>query len=148
MFKEEKINFKKMFIEIIETMVGALIMAFGIALFLLPNQLSSGGLSGLATIAYYLLKIPMGTTIIILNIPLYIFAIYKMGRNFFIKSVIGMLSLSFFIDLLDKLTPLTDDRFLACIYGGIIIGLRNSNYIKSRQFNRWIRYNKLYYKRI
>ena len=148
MFKEEKINLRKMSIEIIETIIGAFIMAFGVALFLLPNQLSSGGLSGVATIIYYLLDIPMGTTIIVLNVPLYVFAIYKMGKSFFIKSVIGMLALSVFIDLLDRLTPLTDDRFLACIYGGIIIGLRNSNYIKSRQFNRWIRYNKLYYKRI
>lgn len=132
MFKEENINIKRIIIEIIETIVGAVIMAFGISLFLLPNQLSSGGLSGIATIVYYLLNIPMGTTIIVLNIPLFAFAMYKMGKSFFIKSVIGMLALSFFIDLLDRLTPLTDDRFLACIYGGIIIGLRNGNYIKSR----------------
>ena len=132
MVKEEIINFKKLSIETIETIIGAFIMAFGIALFLLPNQLSSGGLSGVATIIYYLLNIPMGTTIIVLNIPLYLFAVYKMGKKFFIKSIIGMLSLSFFIDLLDKLNPLTDDRFLACIYGGIIIGLRNSNYLESR----------------
>lgn len=130
MFKEGKINFKKMLVEIIETMLGALIMGFGISLFLLPNQLSSGGFSGVATIIYYLLNIPMGTTIIVLNIPLYLFAIYKMGKEFFLKSIIGMLSLSFFIDFLDKLTPLTDDRFLACIYGGIIIGLRDCNYFK------------------
>ena len=132
MFKEEKINLKKIVVEVIETIIGALIMASGVSLFLLPNQLSSGGLSGVATIIYYLLNIPMGTTIIVLNIPLYLFAIYKMGKGFFIKSVIGMLSLSFFIDLLDQLAPLTDDRFLACIYGGIIIGFRNSNYFKSR----------------
>ena len=130
MHVEEKFNIKKIIIEILGTILGAFVMAFGISLFLLPNQLSSGGLAGIATITYYLLNIPMGTTILILNIPLFIVAIYKVGKSFFIKSLIGTFSLSFFIDLLDKLEPLTSDRFLACIYGGIIIGVRNCNFIK------------------
>lgn len=130
MHVEEKFNIKRIIIEILGTILGSFVMAFGISLFLLPNQLSSGGLAGIATITYYLLNIPMGTTILILNIPLFIVAIYKVGKSFFIKSLIGTFSLSFFIDLLDKLEPLTSDRFLACIYGGIIIGVRNCNFIK------------------
>ncbi len=130
MYVEEKFNIKRIIIEILGTILGSFVMAFGISLFLLPNQLSSGGLAGIATITYYLLNIPMGTTILILNIPLFIVAIYKVGKSFFIKSLIGTFSLSFFIDLLDKLEPLTSDRFLACIYGGIIIGVRNCNFIK------------------
>ena len=105
-------------------------MAFGISEFLLPNQLSSGGISGIATITYYLLNIPMGTMILISNLPLFIFAFYKIGKKFFVKSIIGTISLSYFIDLLDTLEPLTNDKFLACIYGGIIIGMRNSDYTK------------------
>ena len=62
----------------------------------------------------------------------FLFAILKMGKNFLLKSIIGTVSLSIFIDILDKIKPLTDDRFLACIYGGIIIGLRNINNIESR----------------
>lgn len=131
MYIEEKYNIKRIIIEILGTILGSFIMAIGISLFLLPNQLSSGGLAGIATITYYLLKIPMGTTILILNIPLFLVAIYKVGKSFFIKSLIGTFSLSFFIDLLDKLDPLTNDRFLACIYGGIIIGVRNCYFIKS-----------------
>ena len=131
MYIEEKYNIKRIIIEILGTILGSFIMAIGISLFLLPNQLSSGGLAGIATITYYLLKIPMGTTILILNIPLFLVAIYKVGKSFFIKSLIGTFSLSFYIDLLDKLDPLTNDRFLACIYGGIIIGVRNCYFIKS-----------------
>lgn len=130
-------NVKKIVIEIIGTIAGAFIMAVGVSLFLLPNQLSSGGISGIATITYYLLKIPMGTMILLINIPLFIMAIYKIGKKFFIKSMIGTLSLSIFIDFLDHLEPLTEDRFLACIYGGIIIGLRNSHYSKSEFFHWW-----------
>lgn len=122
---------KKFATEILGTIAGAFIMAVGVSLFLLPNQLSSGGISGIATITYYLLNIPMGSMILVINIPLFVLAIYKIGKSFFIKSMIGTIALSIFIDFLDQLEPLTNDRFLACIYGGIIIGLRNSYYFKS-----------------
>lgn len=122
---------KKNIIEIIETITGAIIMAIATSLFLLPNQLSSGGFSGIATIFYYLLKIPMGTTILAFNIPLFLFAGYKLGKSFLIKSVIGTITFSISIDILDKFNPLTQDRFLACIYGGIIIGLGTAIILKA-----------------
>lgn len=130
MENDELVNLKKLLIEITGTVIGALIMAIGISLFLLPNQLSSGGISGIATILYYLLKIPMGTSILIINIPLFIISIYKIGKTFFLKSLIGTIALSIFIDFLDKLNPLTEDRFLACIYGGIIIGFGTALILK------------------
>lgn len=130
MYGEEKYSAKKFIIEVFGTILGAFIIAVGVSLFLLPNQLSSGGVSGIATITYYLFNIPMGTMILIINVPLFLFSFYKIGKTFFIKSAIGTISLSIFIDILDKLEPLTKDKFLACIYGGIIIGVRNSHYIK------------------
>lgn len=117
------IEFKKIIFEIIETLIGSFIMATAVSFFLLPNELSSGGFSGIATIIYYLFKVPMGTTILVLNVPLFIFATFKIGKGFFIKSLFGTVSLSFFIDWLDKFTPLTDDKILACVYGGILTGL-------------------------
>lgn len=117
--------------DIIGSIAGAAIMAFGVASFLLPNQLSSGGISGIATITYYLLKIPMGTMIIAINIPLFIFAAYRIGKKFLIKSLIGTISLSVFIDILDKFPPITTDRFLACIYGGVIIGIGTAIILKA-----------------
>ena len=124
-------NVKNILIEIIETIVGAFIMAVATSLFLLPNQLSSGGFAGIATILYYFLKIPMGISILAFNIPLFLFAGYKLGKSFFIKSIIGTITFSLSIDILDKLTPLTQDRFLACIYGGIIIGLGTAIILKA-----------------
>ena len=126
---------KRLIIEIMGTMVGAFLMAFATSQFLLPNQLSSGGFAGIATIIYYFFNIPMGTSILMFNVPLFLFAGYKLGKSFLLKSIIGTISFSIFIDILDKLQPLTDDRFLACIYGGIIIGMRNSNYFKSKCIN-------------
>ena len=116
--------------EIIGTILGSGIMAIGVSLFLLPNQLSTGGFSGIATIAYYIFNIPLGVANIILNIPLFLIALYKLGTKFIGKSIIGTVSLSIFIDLLDNIPPLTEDRFLACIYGGIVIGFGTAIVLK------------------
>ena len=121
---------RKAVLDGVGTVVGSAIMAFGTSSFLLPNQLSSGGFAGVATITYYLLKIPMGAMILILNIPLFIFAGYRIGKEFFVKSIIGTASLSLFIDILDKYPPITTDRFLACIYGGVIIGIGTAIILK------------------
>ena len=128
---KEKILIKRLFIEILGTIVGAFIMAVSVSLFLLPNKLSSGGISGVATIIYYLFNIPMGISIIIINIPLFLMSILKIGKNFFVKSLIGTVSLSVFIDELDKIPPATTDKFLACIYGGILIGVGTAIILKA-----------------
>lgn len=116
--------------EILGTMLGSAIMAMGVSLFLLPNKLSTGGFSGLATITYYFFDVPMGFATIVLNLPLFIIALYKLGIKFIGKSIIGTVSLSIFIDLFDKLPELTNDRFLGCIYGGIIVGVGTALILK------------------
>lgn len=121
---------KEHFYYFIAIVLGAAIMASGTALFLLPNQLSTGGFSGVATILYYLFDLPMGTTVLVLNIPFFILAIYKIGKEFFIKSLIGILSFSVFLDIFEKFKPLTNDRFLACIYGGVIMGIGTAIILK------------------
>lgn len=121
---------KKLIFEILESSMGAFIMAIATSLFLLPNQLSSGGFSGIATLVYYLFKIPMGKTILALNLPLLFFSIYKLGKKFFIKTLVGTASFSLFIDLLDRLNSITMDRFLACVYGGIIMGIGTAIILK------------------
>ena len=130
MHLEKKLNIKKMIIEMGGTIIGAFIMAIGISLLLLPNQLSTGGVSGIAVITYYLFHIPMGTVILLINIPLFLLSMYKMGKSFFVKSVLGTVSLSVFIDILDKIEPLTQDRVLASVYGGIILGLGTAILLK------------------
>ena len=125
-----KKKIKNWIIDIIGTILGSAIMGFGIASFLLPNQLSSGGFAGIATITYYLLKIPVGAMIFVLNIPLFLFAGYRLGKEFLIKAIVGTISLSLFIDIFDKYPSITTDRFLACIYGGVLIGLGTAIILK------------------
>lgn len=124
-------NIKNSILSIIGTIIGAGIIGFGTGSFLLPSQLSTGGFSGIATITYYLFQIPMGTMNILLNIPMFIFSGFRIGKNFFIKTIIGTVSLSVFIDFFDKYPPITTDRFLASIYGGLIIGLGTAIILKS-----------------
>lgn len=128
--EEKKLKIKRVILEILGTILGSFVMALGVSLFLLPNQLSSGGVAGIATITYYLLNIPMGIMILLVNIPLFLVSILKIGKYFFVKSIIGTVTLSFFIDVLDKFKPLTNDRFLACVYGGITLGIGTAILLK------------------
>ena len=70
--------------------VGCFIMAMGTSLFLLPNQLSSGGFAGISTIIYYLFKLPLGITMFFLNIPLLILAFFKISKELFLFAANGI----------------------------------------------------------
>ena len=122
---------RKLAIELIYIIIGCIIMAIGISLFLLPNKLSTGGFSGIATIIYYLFNFPLGITMLILNIPLFIFAMIRVGKDTAFKGIIGTILLSTFIDVFDKIRPLTTDKFLACIYGGIFVGIGTAIVLKA-----------------
>ena len=61
--------------------LGSMLMAISTALILLPNQLSTGGFSGISTILYYLFNYPVGTTTIILNIPLLLISFFKINKS-------------------------------------------------------------------
>ena len=126
-----KEKLKIIIIDTIEVILGSIIMAFGISMFLLPCKLSTGGISGIATILYYLFNIPMGIANIALNVPLFILSGYKIGKSFFAKSIVGTVSLSLFMDIFDKFKSFTQDSFLACIYGGIIVGIGTAIILKA-----------------
>ncbi len=111
------------FYEFVLIIIGCLLTAFGTSEFLLPNQLSSGGFAGIATIVYYLFHIQMGTTILILNIPLFFVGYFKLGKKFIIKTIISTFLYSKFIDIFENLGVFTTDRLLSCLYGGILIGI-------------------------
>ena len=74
--------------ETLITVAGCTFMALGIVLFLLPNQLSSGGFSGIATLLYYLFGFKIGTVTLLMNIPLFVIAYIKLGKKFLIKAII------------------------------------------------------------
>lgn len=117
------IKLRRLIINLVKIVIGTVIMAVGIDLFLLPNQLSTGGFSGIGTIVYYMYGVKVGTTVILLNIPLFILAYFKLGKKFFFNSIIGTALLSYFLNYFEKFNPLVSDRFLAFLYGSIIVGI-------------------------
>lgn len=125
------VKIKQAFIELIQLVCGTALMAMGTALFLLPNKLSAGGFSGISTILYYLFQFPVGTSMLLLNVPLFVFSFFKNGKKFFLRSLLGTFLLSTFINLFEQFEPLTQDRLLACIYGGIFIGVGTAIILKA-----------------
>lgn len=113
-------------IELIYIAIGAAFIAIGINLFLLPNKMTTGGASGIATVLYYVFNIPMGVTTLVINIPLFIIAILKLGKSFTIKTIISTVLLSVFLEIF-KLTELSLtlnlDLIISCILGGITVGI-------------------------
>ncbi len=114
---------KSYFKNIIIIILGCLIMAIGTSVFLLPNKFSTGGITGIATILYYLFEIPVGIINIVINIPILIFTFCRLGKKVLANSIIGAILYSLFIDILDKIPILTTDAFLSSIYGGIFLGI-------------------------
>lgn len=116
---------KNFLLDIIQIIIGTLIMSIGIECFLLPNKLSFGGITGIATIIYYIFGAQIGTVVLLLNIPIFILAFLKFGKKFCIKSLLGTIFLSTFLNTLENISAITEDRLLASIAGGIIVGIGN-----------------------
>lgn len=123
-------DIKKLISEYLFISLGCIVMAMGVSLFLLPNELSTGGFSGIATILYYLCGFPLGSTMLILNIPLLLIAYFKIGKQLFFRSIYGTVIFSVLVDILDKVETLTHDKFLGCIYGGILMGIGTAIVLK------------------
>lgn len=114
----------KIFYEIAGVSLGVLLVALGLDMFLIPNKIAAGGVSGIATILHYLLGAPVGAAILALNIPLFIMGIYRLGLRFGFRSLYGTITLSLAVDLLAPVLPVpTDDILLASLYGGVLTGL-------------------------
>ena len=104
---------------------GSLIAGMAINLFLIPHQLFSGGVSGVAMILYFLFGWPIGVQIIVLNIPIFYAAYRLLDRDYVLCGIFGMLVFSVAADATRFLSTihLVDDTLLAAIYGGVISGI-------------------------
>ena len=91
-------------------------------LFLVPNSIAPGGITGVATIFNYLWNWPVGMTSMLLNLPLFLIGFRSMGRVFVFRSFVATVLFSVCIDLI-QLPPLIDDMLLASVYGAILLGL-------------------------
>jgi uncharacterized membrane-anchored protein YitT (DUF2179 family) len=106
---------------------GALIQAFALRLFLIPAQLVSGGISGLAQLLNHFSAFPIGMMVLLGNIPLFILGWqYLGGPRFAIRTILSILAFSIFTDVLVFFLPaqgVTNDLVLNTIYGGLVLGI-------------------------
>ena len=106
------------------TMAGSAIFAAGFAFFLQPNDMSPGGISGLALILVELLGFgSVGTLSILMNLPLFILGGLKIGKRFFVGSLIGMTLSSVLIDVFAAMKLPASEPLIAIVYGGVLCGV-------------------------
>lgn len=104
-------------------LVASLLYAAAIALFLDPNQLAPGGVSGIAIIVNHLTKIPTGTLILLMNVPLLALGMWKLGWKFVLSTLVAVVASSIFTDLMAPYGPLTTDPLLAACAGGALLAV-------------------------
>lgn len=112
--------------------IGATIVSASINTLIIPNQIADGGVTGIAIILHYLLQWPVGWTVLLLNLPLFILGLRMVGRNFLVFSVVGVGVLSVTLSLTTHLPALTHDTLLAAISGGFLSGIGMGIIFRSR----------------
>lgn len=101
---------------------GSLVIAFSFNAFLVPHEILSSGISGLAILLGLLTPFDTGLLNLIMNIPLLILGYYKLGKEITINTFICVLSLSFFLYVIPAVS-ITDNILLSALFGGAIGGL-------------------------
>ena len=102
--------------------IGSLIYSAGLEIFLVPNNIIDGGIVGISIMASYLTGIPFGVYMVVLNLPFLYLGYKQIGRTFAISTIISIIALSIFSEFLEPVPRITEDYFLAAIFGGIIAG--------------------------
>lgn len=117
-FKKE--NLKRLLLVI----MGSLIYAIGVNMFLIPHKLLSGGVAGIAIMLQYLTNIQSGYFILLINIPIFLIAFKEVDLDFGVFSFIGMITMSTFLILTKDYTSFykMNDVLLSCICGGVLSG--------------------------
>ncbi|MEO0129857.1 MAG: YitT family protein [candidate division WOR-3 bacterium] len=111
---------------IIFLIIGTIFYSLSYAIFLIPHNIVPGGISGLAMVLHIIFKTPVGIMVILLNIPLFIFAIRILGFSLGAKSVVTIIVTNLLIDFLNytiKVPTPTGNVILASIYGGVMLGI-------------------------
>jgi uncharacterized membrane-anchored protein YitT (DUF2179 family) len=111
-------------LEVIKTAIGCALFALGFDLFLMPGGMNAGGLSGLAMILVHVTGLgTVGVVSALMNVPLFILGGMKIGKKFFLGSLMGMLFSSVFIDLFAALPVPQVEPMIGALYGGLVCGI-------------------------
>lgn len=114
---------KKGFIRIFYIIIGSVAVGIGVSLFVSPNNLVPGGVTGVAIVLSKLIGRGVGTIAFLLNIPIMILALWKFGRAFFLWTLTALFASSVAIDAFSAISPLTNDPVIASLAGGGLIAI-------------------------
>ncbi|MGE7980237.1 MULTISPECIES: YitT family protein [Psychrobacillus] len=103
--------------------IGAILMAVGLELFLVPNQILDGGVVGVSIIISHLTGVRLGIFIFILNIPFFFLGYKQIGKTFALSTLFGITILSLCTSYLHHIDPFTKDLLLSTVFGGIVLGV-------------------------
>lgn len=111
-------------VDLLFYIAGGMIYSVAVLLFLTENEISPGGLTGIATILNYLFSLPIGTVVFILNIPLLAAGFIKFGGIFIAKTAVATAVMSLTLDISGLFMPkMKIDPILAALFGGLLMGL-------------------------
>lgn len=116
-----KIDWKRTIADYALITFGTLALTAALDMFLVPNHIAPGGVSGIATILNFAFGWPVGLLIMALNVPLFILAFIFLGGDFTVKSLYSTFLLSVAVDYI-PFPLITAEPFLCCVYGGVIMG--------------------------
>ncbi len=102
---------------------GSFLLAFAVTVFFVPQKITSGGISTIGTVLYYILGIPLSVTNLVLNAILFVFGFRLLGKRALYLTVLGVLSLTLYFELCSYFPAFTEDMFLSVVIGGVILGL-------------------------
>ena len=120
---EEKKSKKRILLDYMIITVAALVQAAAISLFLDPNNLAPGGVTGISIILSKITGIETGTWILLLNVPILAIGLWKFGLRFLMSTLYATALVSAFTNLLAPFGPLTEDKLLAALAGSILMAL-------------------------
>ncbi|WP_440480353.1 YitT family protein [Rossellomorea vietnamensis] len=103
--------------------IGAVIMAVGLEIFLVPNQVIDGGIVGVSIMLSHITGIKLGIFIFILNIPFFFIGYKQIGKTFAFSTLYGIIILSISTTFLHPVAAFTQDILLASLFGGIVLGI-------------------------
>ncbi len=101
--------------------LGAMIAAFALECFLIPNKIIDGGVIGISMMVSYLTKWNLGFIIVVINLPFIYLALQKMGKMFVVNVFYGVIMLAIFVNVFGPY-KVTEVPLLATVFGGIILG--------------------------
>lgn len=102
--------------------IGSIIIAIGLEIFLIPNNIIDGGVVGISIMLSAITGLPFGAFLILINLPFLYLGYKHIGKAFAIATTFAVISLSFWSSVFLPVLPVTNDYFLAAVFGGIITG--------------------------